>query len=82
MPPICVEDLHDLFLVGHDAVGLAEDGLEGRVRVLDRGLAVLAHDEVVDHAAAEGPGAIERLEGDDVAELVGLQAAQEVAEAR
>src|ERR1043165_9274785 len=44
-------DLHDLLLIDDHAVGVAQHRLEPWVRILDLLLAVLAVDEVVDHAA-------------------------------
>ena len=43
--------------------------------------AVLDVDVVVDHAAFERPGAIERVGGDDVVKMVGLHPLQQVANA-
>ena len=74
-------DLHDLLLVDDDAVGVLEDGLERRVVVLDALAAVLALDEVVDHAALERARAVERARGDDVLEAVGLELLEQLAEA-
>ncbi len=72
-------DLHDLFLIDHDAEGLLQDAFEGRIEVVRR-LAVLAGDVAGDivHRA----GAVERHHGDDVLEAIGLQAAQHVAHSR
>jgi hypothetical protein len=43
------------------------------VEVVDRLLALLAQDEVIDHAGAERARAVQRQHGDDVLEAVGLQ---------
>src|SRR6266540_294397 len=75
-------DLHDLFLVDDDAVGVLQDGLEQRVVVFDALAAVLAVDEVVDHAALERSGPVKSAHGDDVLEAVGAQLLQELAEPR
>ena len=72
-------DLHDLLLVDDDAVGVLEDRLQRRVRVLDLLAPVLAVDEVVDHAALERTRAVERAGGDDVLEAVGLELLQQLA---
>ena len=74
-------DLHDLLLIDDDAVGVLQDGLEQRVVVLHLLAPVLALDEVVDHAALQRPGSIQRARGDDVLEAVGLQLLQQLAEA-
>ena len=51
-----IGDLHDLFLIKDDAVGLFQDFARVREVVGDFFLAVLAIDEIVDHAALMGPG--------------------------
>ncbi len=51
------------------------------MRVVGRLAAVLHLDVVVDHAAFERAGPIERVGGDDVAEMVGLHPLQQVANA-
>jgi hypothetical protein len=43
------------------------------VEIVDLLLALLAQDEVVDHAGAERAGTVEREHGDDVFETVGRQ---------
>ena len=72
-----LRDLHDLFLVNHDAVGGLQDAFEVGVRVLDFGEAVFAVDEVIHHAGAERAGAEEGDEGDDVLEGIRTQFADE-----
>ena len=75
-----VGDLHHLLLVDHHAVGLFQDFLHLR-QIVDHFLAaVLAIDEVVDHA--HGAGAIERVQRDQILDAVRLIAAQNVAHAR
>ena len=72
-------DLHHLFLVDDDAVGLLQDRLEQRVqiaRVLEPVLDVDVARDVVHR-----PRPIERVHGDDVLEAVGLQLAQGIAHA-
>ena len=66
--------LHDLFLVDNDAVRLFQDWLEGRVQVLHFDLAVLPLDELGDHF--HGPGAVQRIERDEVFEPFRTQLAQ------
>jgi hypothetical protein len=72
-------DLHHLLLVDDDAIGLLEDRLEHRVQVVGLLVALLAGDEArnVVHRA----GAIQRHDGDDVLDAVGLHLAQHVAHA-
>ena len=57
-------------------------GCELRQLVLDLGLALLARDVVVDHAALERPGPVERVERDEVVEPLRLGLAQQLAHAR
>ena len=59
-------DLHDLFLIDGDAVGVAEDGFELRMEVLHDLAAVLAVDEVGDPVHRTRP--VERDHRDDVLE--------------
>ena len=59
-------DLHDLFLVDHRAVGLAQDVVEARVVGDGLLLAVHAVDVAVDHACAQRSGAVEGDECHDV----------------
>ena len=73
-----LRDLHHLFLVQDHAVGRLQDGFEVRVRVLDFHAAVLAIDEVVDHAGLQRPRAEQRDQRDDVFEVVRLQAVDQV----
>jgi hypothetical protein len=54
-------DLHHLLLVHDDAERLLENRLHGRQIVLDLFAAPLALDEVVDHAALDRAGSIERV---------------------
>ena len=72
-------DLHDLLLVDHDAEGLLEDALQGRVQVVGGLFVVLAADVARD--VVHGPRPIERHHGDDVLEGVGLELAQGIAHA-
>ncbi len=76
-----VGDLHHLFLIQDDAVGFLEDLFELREFIGDFGFAVLAIDEVVDHAALNGAGAIEGVERCKVFNAGGLVAAKNVAHA-
>ena len=73
-------DLHHLFLIDHDAVGLAQNAFQRRIEVVRRLLAVLAGDKAVDivHRA----GAVERHHRYDVLEAVGPETPQHVAHAR
>ena len=74
-----LRDLHDLLLVDHDAVGLLQDPFQQRMQVVRLLLAMLALDVARDVLHRARP--IERHDGDDVLEAVGLQAAQHVAHA-
>src|SRR5205085_8411215 len=58
-----------------------ENAFELRQLVLHLGLAELARDPVVDHAAAQGLGTIERVERDQVVETLRLGLPQDVAHA-
>ena len=71
--------LQDLVLVHADAVRLLEDRLEDRVQVAHRHLAVLGAGEGGDVVHRAGP--IEGHDGDQVADLVRLQAAKAAAHA-
>ena len=57
-----IGDLHDLLLIKNDAVGLSEYFLQLGQIVSDFFLAVLARDEIVDHAALDRARAIKRVE--------------------
>ena len=72
-------DLHHLFLVDDDAVGLLEHRLQGRVQIVDLAAAELAVDEGRDvvHRARTVEGA----DGGDVLDGIGPQLAQGVAHA-
>ena len=72
-------DLHHLFLVDDDAIGLLQDRLDHRVQALDRLAAMLAVDVAVD--VVHRAGTIERDDGDDVLEAVWLQLAERIAHA-
>ena len=76
-----VRDAHHLFLIRDDAVGLGENRLELRQLVLDLGLALLARDEVVHHAAAQRARPVQRVQRDEVLEPLRLGLAQDVAHA-
>ena len=67
-----VGDLHDLLLIDDDAERLVQDLFELRQLVLDLAAAPLALDEVVDHAALDRPGPIERVQRRQVFNRVGL----------
>ena len=57
-----LSDLHHLFLVDDDAERLLQDALKLGKHVFDGAAAPLALDEVVDHAALDRAGAIERVQ--------------------
>ncbi len=71
-------DLHHLFLIEDHAVGRFEYRLQRRVRVADCFLAVLALDEVIDHARLQRAGPEQRHQRDDVLETVRLQPLDQV----
>ena len=79
-------DRHHLLLVDDQAVGLPQHRLERlgerRVDRLDRLAAVLAAGVLVVRVGTHRAGAVERADGRDVGELVGLQRAQQRAHAR
>ena len=73
-------DLHDLFLVDHDAEGFLQDPLERGVQIVRLLLPVLAGD--IARNVVHRPRTIEGDDGDDVLETIGLQLAQRIAHAR
>ncbi len=73
-------DLHHLFLINDDAVGLLQDRADERMQIVGLLLSVLAVDEGLD--VIHRSRAVERHHGDDVLEAVGLEHAQAVAHAR
>ena len=73
--------LHDLFLVEHDAKGLAQDGFEFGQFVFNGAAPPLALNKFVHHAALDWAGAVERIEGRQVFYGIGLVAAKDVAHA-
>ena len=72
-------DLHDLFLVDHDAVGFLQDLLKRWVQVVGLLLAVLYRNVARD--VLHRPGTVQRDDGDNVFEAVGAQLLQHVAHA-
>ena len=66
-------DLHDLLLVQDHSVGGLQDRLQIGMRIGDLGAAVLAIDEIVDHAGLQWAGTIQCHQRGDVVEAVGLQ---------
>ena len=71
-------DLHHLFLIDHDAIGLGQDGVDGGVRA-GPGLAMLAG--AIGGDIGHGAGAVERDGGDEVFQPIGPHRAQAVAHA-
>ena len=80
-PGQAVGDLHHLFLIQNDAPGFGENLLQLRQIVGDFFLAVLAGDEVVDHAALNRAGTIQRVQRRQIFEARGLVTLQNVAHA-
>ena len=76
-----VGNLHHVLLVNDHAERFFQDLLQFRQFVLDLLAAMLAIDEVVDHAALNGAGTVEGVQGGEVFDGVGLVAAQHVAHA-
>ena len=75
-------DAHDLFLIDDDPLRLLEDGLEfGELVGRPLGV-VLSVDELVRHAALERARPVERVQGDEVAEDLGLEVPEEILHAR
>ena len=75
-----IGDLHHLLLVDHHAVGLFQNFLHLRQIVNHVLAAVLALDEVVDHA--HGTRAVQRVQSEQIFQPVGLVATQNVAHSR
>ena len=71
-------DQHDLLLVDDHAIGALERGLQVRVEIIDRRAAMLAVDEVIDHARLQGARAVEREHRDDVFEIAWPQLFQQL----
>ena len=71
-------NLHDLLLVENDTVGRSQYRLQGRVGILDAGTAVLAIDEIVDHARLQRARSKQRHQRNNILEAVGLQAPDQV----
>ena len=61
-------DLHHLFLVQDDPVGIRHNGLHKRMEHLGGASAVPAGNEVFSHAAAQGTGPVQGHQGDQVFE--------------
>ena len=70
-------DLHDLLLVGHDAIGFLQDPLERRVQVIGLLLAMFHRD--VSRDVLHRPRPVQRVGGDDVLEPVRAQLPEHVA---
>ena len=77
-----VRDLHHLFLVDDDAVGFRENRLQLGEFELDLFGAVFPLDEVVDHAAADRAGSVERVQCREVLDTRWFEAAQDVLHSR
>ena len=76
-----VGDLHHLFLIHDHAQRLLQNLLQFRQFVFDFLAAVLAVDEIVDHAALNRAGTVERVQGGEIFDGVRLVLAQHVAHA-
>ncbi len=73
-----IGDLHNLFLVQDDAVSFLENIFQLREFVADFGLALLAVDEIIDHAALNGARAVQRIESSEILDAGRLVAAQNI----
>ena len=69
----------DLLLIDKHSVGFLEHALQQRVGIVEGEGAVFALDVVRDHV--HGTGTVERDEGDDILDAVGLELTQQVAHA-
>ena len=76
-----IGDLHHLFLVQDDAVGFLKNVFQLRKFEADLGLALFAVDEIVDHAALDGAGTVQRVESGEIFDARGLVATENVAHA-
>ena len=76
-----VGDLHDLLLVDDDPVGFFQQRLDLGQEVAHGLAAVLAVDEVWNHAALDRSRAVQRIEGAQVLQPLRLVAAANVAHA-
>ncbi len=70
--------MHHLFLIQDDAVRFIKNFLQLRKFEADLGLPLLAVDEIVDHAALDGAGAVKRVERGEIFDAGGLVAAENV----
>ena len=61
-----LDDLHNLLLIEHNAEGLLQDRLKERMHIDNFLFPVQSVDEIRYHAAAEGPGTIERHRRDQI----------------
>ena len=68
-----------LFLIDHDAVGLGQNRLQGRVHIGDKRGVVLSRHVMLD--VLHRPGAVERDHRDDVLETVRLQTLENITHA-
>ena len=75
-------DLHDLFLIDNNAVGIAQAVCKRIVRIYNGHLPVLALDKFVHHARTQRAGAVQGQHGDDVFKARGLEHAQVLPHAR
>ncbi len=73
--------MHHLFLVQDYAVSFLENIFQLGKFIADLGLALLAVDEIVDHASLDGPGTIERVESGEILDAGRLVTAENVAHA-
>src|SRR5215510_4136145 len=66
-----LSDLHDLFLINDYSVGIFQNRLRQRMKILDLFFAVLPLDVFFRHAAVQRPWSIKRQNSDQIFEAVG-----------
>ena len=74
-----VQDLHDLFLVDHDAIGLGQNFSQHVKLVFGLLAAVLHIDVLLDHTAFQRTRSVQSRGRDEVAEMVRLHLLQQIA---
>ena len=77
-----LRDLHDLFLIDDNPVGVFQAAFQRRQRIGDVHFSVLALDEFIDHAGTERAGPVQRQHSDDVFKAVRAEHTQVLAHTR
>ncbi len=73
-----IQDLHDLFLVDHHAVGFFQDFLQHVEFVFGWPATMFHIDVLLDHSAFEWSGTVQRVGRNDVAKVIGLHFLKQV----